>query len=821
MHLTEVSNDLRFALRQLRRSPGFALTAVLTMSLGIGAAAAVFSVLDAVLIRPLPYAHQERLVQPVLIARTGGTLPSSYLGYLDVRAQLRTFDSLAGWSMFGNLNLETPSGPASLRAVKSTDNFFDVFGVKPLLGRTYLPGEDQPGKDDVTVLSYEVWQNNFGGQPDAIGKVVRLDGTPYTVIGIMPRGFRFPLGAVNAIYTPLHANPMWAKARGMHWMRTVGLLKPGVSREQGQADMVRVMADLARAWPEQESGHTGILLPMSVAVNSLDNFGKRTLAGPLGTVGLAVLALLGIACVNVAGLLLARGVKREREVALRAAVGASRRRLVRQLLTESLVLCALGLAGGMLVSWALLQAMNVFLIHAMARGVDVQLNWAAVAVGLGLSVLTSLLASLVPAARLSAVDPNQALRASGSAGTGRGQHRLRSGFVITQVALSLVLLVVSGLLLRNLKELLDTNLGVDANAVLTTRIDLSHGRYADRDPVETFYKPLMERISHLPGVTAAGLIDLLPVESWGDGYSVHISGQPPYPPNQDMAAETRFVSPGYFEAMGLKLTSGRLLTPTFDKSENLGGTMVVNEAFRRKFFSGGGDPVGARIDDADKAEAKSAIVGVVTNVRQDLQSAPMPEMDWLMDEVAPKDRVGSLGGMTLIVRSNGNLQALIPSLRAAVHDIDPTVPFSAPVTLAQVVSETLTLQRLESWLFGIFASLALLLAIVGLSGLINHEVELRTREISIRMALGATRGLVLANVLRRVAVLMIIGAAVGLLLTTALRRVLSAVIELHARHDMAVLLAVTAGLLITGVLAGVLPARKAASIEPMQALRIE
>jgi len=427
----------------------------------------------------------------------------------------------------------------------------------------------------------------------------------------------------------------------------------------------------------------------------------------------------------------------------------------------------------------------------------------------------------VPAARLSAVDPNQALRASGSAGTGRGQHRLRSGFVITQVALSLVLLVVSGLLLRNLKELLDTNLGVDANAVLTTRIDLSHGRYADRDPVETFYKPLMERISHLPGVTAAGLIDLLPVESWGDGYSVHISGQPPYPPNQDMAAETRFVSPGYFEAMGLKLTSGRLLTPTFDKSENLGGTMVVNEAFRRKFFSGGGDPVGARIDDADKAEAKSAIVGVVTNVRQDLQSAPMPEMDWLMDEVAPKDRVGSLGGMTLIVRSNGNLQALIPSLRAAVHDIDPTVPFSAPVTLAQVVSETLTLQRLESWLFGIFASLALLLAIVGLSGLINHEVELRTREISIRMALGATRGLVLANVLRRVAVLMIIGAAVGLLLTTALRRVLSAVIELHARHDMAVLLAVTAGLLITGVLAGVLPARKAASIEPMQALRIE
>jgi predicted permease len=465
--------------------------------------------------------------------------------------------------------------------------------------------------------------------------------------------------------------------------------------------------------------------------------------------------------------------------------------------------------------------MNLFLIRALSRGVDVHLNWAVVAVALGLSLLTSVLASLVPAARLSGTDPNQALRASGGAGTGRGQHRLRSVFVVTQVALSLVLLVVSGLLLRNLKGLLDTNLGVDANAILTTRIDLSHGRYADRDPVETFYKPLLERVSHLPGVTAAGLIDLLPVESWGDGYAVHITGQPPYPPNQDMAAETRFVSPGYFDAMGLKLTSGRLLSPSFDKAENLSGTMVVNEAFRRKFFSNGGDPVGAHIDDADKPAEKSSIVGVVTSVRQDLQSAPMPEMDWLMDEVARKDRIGSLGGMTLIVRSNGNLQASIPSLRAAVHDIDPTVPFSAPVTLSQVISETLTLQRLESWLFGIFASLAFLLAIIGLYGLINHEVELRTREIGIRMALGSTRGLVLGNVLRRVAVLMLIGAAVGLLLTTALRQALSAVIEIHARHDMALLLAMAAGLLTTGVVAGVLPARKAASIEPMQALRIE
>jgi predicted permease len=818
--MTQLIQDIRFSLRQMRKAPGFTIVVVLTLSLGIGAAAAVFSVIDAVLIRPLPYANQDRLVMPLLISRDGGTLPSSYLGYLEMREHLHTFDAMAGWSMFGNLNLEGPSGPVSLRAVKTTDNFFNVFGVKPLLGRTYLPGEDQPGKDNVTVLSYRVWKENFAGQPDAVGKVVRLDGTPYTVIGVMPAGFRFPLVAADAIYTPLHTNPAWAAARGMHWMRTVGLLKSGVSVAQGQADLQHAMTDLARAWPQQETGHTGTLLPLSVALTSTDRFAKHTLKEPLGTLGLAVLALLGIACVNVAGLLMARGVKREREVALRSAVGASRTRLIRQMLTESLVLSLCGLAGGMLVGWILLDTMNLFLVHAM-QGAEVHLNFAVLAVALGLSMLTSILASLVPAARLSGTDPNQALRAGGSAGTSRGQHRLRSGFVVTQVALSLVLLLVSGLLLRNLQGMLKTDLGVDTSVILSTRIDLSHGNYQSRDPLLSFYRPLLEKVSRLPGVSAAGLIDFLPIEAFGDGYNVHITGQPPYPPNSEMAAETRFVSPGYFDAMGLKLTGGRLLSPALDRPDNQAGTLVVNEAFRRKFFSNGGDPVGAHIDDADTLDAKSGIVGVVTSVRQDLRSAPLPEMDWLMDEVPPARRLNDLGGMNLIVRSNGNLPALIPSLRNAIHDIDPTVPFKTPVTLNQVVSDRLTLERLEGWLFGIFAAFALLLAVIGLYGLINHEVELRTREIGIRMALGSTRGLVLGNVLRRVALLMLAGVTVGLFLTTILNKILRAVVEIHAAHDASLLLALTAGLAIVGILAGVLPARRAASTDPMSALRTE
>jgi putative ABC transport system permease protein len=802
--------DLRYSLRQLRRSPGFAAIVVLTLSLGIGAAAAVFSVIDAVLLRPLPFAHQERLVFPDTTAQAGYTQPWSYLSYLDARAQLKTFDALAGYTEFLKINLEGPSGPVSLNSVRGTDNFFNIFGVKPILGRTYLPGEDQPGRDNVAVLSYEVWQTQFGGQANAVGKVVRLDGAPYTVIGVMPAGFRFPLSARNAIYKPLNPDPQWKANRGSHWMRVVGLLKAGVSREQAQSDFARVLADLGRAYPDTDGGRTVSVVPLHAQVS-----GKTS--GPLKTLILAVLALLAIACVNVAGLLLARGVKREREIALRAAVGAGRMRLVRQMVTESLVLSVAGLAGGMVVSWLLLAAMQTFLVDALARGTDVHMNWTVLVVALAFSAVTSVVASLAPAVRLSGTDPNRALRAGGGAGTGTGQHRLRSLFVVTQVALSLVLLMVSGLLLRNLQGMLKTNLGFDAKTILTTAIDLSPGNYEGRDPLVTFYRPLVERVAHLPGVQGAGLINILPVQNWGSNGDVHISGQPPYPPNQEMLAEERLVSAGYFDAMGIKLVHGRMLSQALDTPDRPASAVVVNEAFRRKFFSAGGDPVGAHMDNHDKAELKTGIVGVVSDVRQDLNEPPLAEMDWLIDEIAPKERLGNLANMTLVVRSDGDLQALAPSLRNAMHEIDPTVPFKTPETMTEVVSETLVFERMESWLFGIFAAFALLLAVVGLYGLVNHEVELRTREIGIRMALGSTRGLVL----RRVALLMLVGAGTGWVLTLALKKVLAAVVEMHASHDAVLLAGVTAGLIAVGVLVSVAPARRAATIDPMQALRDE
>ncbi len=812
--MNRLMQDFRFALRQLSRSPGFAVIIVLTLSLGIGAAAAVFSVVDAVLLRPLPFSNQDRLVFPDTSAREGYTQPWSYPSYLDARSQLKTFDALAGYWDFTKINLDGPAGPVSLKAVKGTDNFFSVFGVKPLLGRTYLPGEDQTGRDDIAVLSYEVWQTQFSGQTNVVGKQIRLDGMPYSVIGVMPAGFRFPLNARNAIYTPLHANPQWVSSRGSHWMRTVGVLKEGVSKEQAQADFVRVLADIGRAYPHTDAGRTVSIVPLHVQVSGKAN-------GPLKILTLAVLALLAIACVNVAGLLLARGVKREREIALRAAVGASRIRLVRQMVTESLVLSVAGLAGGMLVSWALLAALRTFLVSAIARGVDVHMNTTVLIVALALSATTSVLASLAPALRLSGMDPNRALRAGGGAGTGLGQHRLRSGFVVTQVALSLVLLVVSGLLLKNLQSLLKTNLGFDAKAILATEIDLSPGSYVGRDPLVTFYQPLLERISHLPGVQGAGLINVLPIQNFGSNSDVHIAGQPPYPSNLEMLAESRLTSHGYFDVMGIKLVRGRMLSQALDTPDHPAGSIVVNEAFRRKFFSGGGDPVGAHLDDNDKTELKTGIVGTVTDVRQDLNQPPMAEMDWLIDEINPKDRLGNLSNMVLVVRSDKDLNALVPSLRNAFHEVDPTVPFQIPTTMTDVVNETLVFERMESWLFGVFAGFALLLAVIGLYGLINHEVELRTRDIGIRMALGSTRGVVLAQILRRVAVLMAVGVAIGWILAFALRKVLATVVVMHAAHDLALLAGLTFTLILVGLLASIAPARRAATLDPMQALRSE
>ena len=805
--------DVHYALRQIRRSPGFAFTVVFTLALSVGVATAVFCVIDSVILRPLPYAHPERIVSFDTRSGSGYTQPSSWPSYKDARQQSQSFAALAGYNDFYKITMQTPgSGPVQLPSVHASDNFFQVFGVPPFLGRTFLPGEQEDGKNLVAVLSYEVWQQYFGSDQGVVNHSITLDGQAYTVIGVMPAGFRFPLSLHKGIYTPRLVDHDWMQLRGNHWMRTIARLKDGVSVSQAQQEFNHVLANIGKQYPDTDGGRTVTLLPNDQPVD------KQT-KGTLWALLAAVLAVLAIGCVNVAGLLLARGVRREREMAMRSAIGASRSRIVRQVLTEGVILAVLGAFGGVALASGLLSGMRVFLIKALARGADVHMNWAVLSAAVGVALLASLVASLYPALRMSSVNPNAALKAGGNSGTTTGQHRLRSGFVITQVALTLVLLVVAGLLIRVVTDYRHVEFGFNPDRILTTGINVSPARYQGRDIENEFWNPLLERVQHIPGVRAVGIINVLPIEAWGSNSDVHIAGQPPYAKNRPMLSEVRLVSPGYFDVFGIQLRRGRLLSPLLDHEGVQPPSVVVNEAFVKQFIPGGLSPVGQRFDDNSNPEMRTQIVGVLTNVRQSIKDAPMAEHDYLIDELPIKERNDSLPNMTLIMRFDGGSAGIMAGVRSALHDIDPTVPLQEARSMTEVISETLIFQRMEGWLFGIFATLALGLALVGLYGLLSHEVELSTREIGVRMALGASRSTVLGMQLYKVSWMLGGGIAVGLVLTLLLRRLIGMVIFLDLQKEAPAVLTIALVMVFAGYVAALIPARRAASIDPMQALR--
>jgi len=800
--------DFRYAIRQLKKSPGFGLTVIITLALSVGITAAVFSVLYAMVVRPLPYNNPDRIVALETYSSQGYTQPASYPEYLDWRRMNHGFQALAAYNDYSNVNFEGPTGPVALHAVQASDNFFDVFGVNPILGRAFAPGEDQDGRNDVVVLSYEIWQQFFGAQRSVIGQKVKLDGRPYTIIGVMPAGFRYPIGKINAIYTPLHMSKQQREGRGNHWLPTIGRLKSGVTLKQAEADMNSVFADLGRSIPETKGRRVKLL--------DIGSFILGDTRDSLHLLLYAVLALLAIGCVNVAGLLLARGVKREREMALRSAVGADRLRIIRQMLTEALLFAFCGALGGVLLAYGLLRVIKMLLIAALSRGSEVGLNVPVLLAALFVSVVVTLLAALAPALRLSGTSPGLALRTGGSAGASRGQHRLRAGFVITQVALALALLVVSGLLMHMLGGLKNTDLGFSPDNILTAEIDLSPGRYDGRDVMADFYNPLFEKIRAIPGVRAVGMIQVLPIQNWGWNSEIHVAGTPIPPPNVNTLAELRIVSPGYFDVFQVPRVSGRLLDPALDTPTSK-SVIVVNEAFVKKFIPAGHDPIGMHLDN----DEKPIIVGVVKNVRHNITEPPRAEMDYIASQVPKEESLRVLGNMTLVIRTSVPPESIIPALRRAYHDVDPTLPFRTPETMRTIIADRLTFERLENWLFGAFAALAVLLAVVGLYGLISHEVELGTRDIGVRMALGATRARILANIYRRVGWMLGTGVAIGLALTWAVRKYIASVVAMHLEKDAGRILAWTAALVLAGLVAAMLPARKASSIEPVEALREE
>ncbi len=813
--MSNLWNDLRYALRQLRKSPGFAVTAVLTLALGIGTATAMFSVLDAVLLHPLPYKSADRIVSMITHSPEGFVQPASWPSYLDMRKLNKSFRAFAGVSTGAGVTLTQSNQALYLPATHGTDNFFEVFGVAPYLGRTFLPGEDQHGKNDVVVLSYEVWQQDFGGSRSILGATVHLDGSPYTVIGVMPAGFRYPVGTPNLVYTPLHVAPALLDARGTHWLDTIALLRRDVSMTRARADMAHVINEIGQKYPKHDHGRTVQILPLAEAIHINPNGNNDR--SELWVLLAAVFAVLLIACTNVAGLLLARGLLREREMAVRAALGAGRKRLVNQMLTESVLLGIGGGVCGIAIAGALLATMKQFMEKAFARGGNVHLNLPVLAATLLISLLASVLTGLVPAWRAAHTDPNRAIKAGGNTGTTRHQHRLRACFVVIQVALSLMLLVCSGLLLVGLRSMLGSDLGFNPKNLLTLEVDIPNGAYQGRDFVQALVAPLEARVSTIPGVTVAGSNNMLPIREYGSNSDLDIVGQPPDPPDHDRFSEIRFITPGYLAAMQLPILRGRDFTA--QDAANTQPVAIVNAAWMKAFLPTG-DPLTHAFAMSKNAKDNAVIVGISKNGRQDIFHPPLAEIDFPMTQIPDFDKP-FVQAFTLFVRTSVPTASIIPQLRKALHDVAPEVAFRTPETMDSVLSEALVTKRMLSWIFGLFAAIAALLTAIAIYGLLSQEVTSRTRDIGVRMALGATRTGVAQLILRRVAVLLEIGLAAGLVGVFLVRRMLTAVLVIQFHRDGWTIAAITIVLGAIGLLSALLPARRAASIDPMHALRSE
>lgn len=653
-----------------------------------------------------------------------------------------------------------------------------------------------------------MWRSQFGARSNAVGSKVKLDGLTFTVIGVMPAGFRFPINRTDAVYTPLRMREQQRTGRGNHWLPTVARLYDGVSEQAAQQQMQGIFNRLGQVYPDSKGRRLKLL--------NLSSFIVGNTRDALRLLVWAVLALLAIGCINIAGLLFARGVRLEREVAVRSALGAARATLIRQFLVEN-ILYALG--GGLIgsaLAYCLIRATSALLVASLARGTEVQMNLPALAASLAIALLTSLLAGLLPAIRLSGVSANLALRSGTRTGAARGQHRLRAAFVITQVALALVLLVTAGLLFRSLSALLHTNLGFNPDHILAAEIDLSPGSYPNRDVLAAFYTPLLERVRAIPGVEAAGLIQITPIQTWGWNSDVHIAGQPPNPPNEARLAEIRLVTPGFYRVFGQQVLRGRSFDDKLDTPHSM-RTTVVNEAFVKRFIPAGQNPIGKVIDSDDKV----TIVGVVKNIRQAIERPEMAENDWPISQIPPDVRLQFISSMSLVVKTSGRPEAITGDLRRVLHDLDPSLPFRKPASMRSIVNTALTFERLENWLFGTFAALALTLAIVGLYGLISHEVETGTRDIGVRVALGATRNRILGLVYRRVGMMLASGIAIGLLTTWAVRRLILAAVDGAAGSGGLTIAAVVGAFCAIALLAAFLPARRAATVEPMEALRTE
>ncbi|HEV8577435.1 MAG TPA: ABC transporter permease [Thermoanaerobaculia bacterium] len=804
--LDDVRRDVRFGLRSLRRSPAFTTVAVLCLGLGIGANAAVFSVVNAVLLRPLPYTEPERLMRiyETFGDRSHGSV--SVPNFRDWQEQSTGFEGLAAWHE-ANLNLAAAGGTERIQAVVASANLFSILGANPLRGRAFAAGEDKPGNGDMAVLSETLWRTRFGADPALIGRTVQLDDRPFTVLGVMPAAFDFPPGGAGTdVWTLFAPSEAQANARGGHYLGVVGRLRRGVSLPQASAQLRAVAASLEKAYPDQQAGRSVLLTPLQETVVGQSRPALLILFG-------AVTLVLLIACANVANLLLARAAVRRREVAVRLALGASRARLVRQFLVESLVLALAGALLGALLAWWGLAVLTPLAKSALPIAGGIPLDGRVFGFLLLTAGLSGLAFGIVPALQSAREDVRDTLGDASAKATSSGRQRqFRNALVVLEVALSLVLLVGAGLLMRGFWRLRDTAPGLATENVLTAHFALPDERL--QGATARVFQPLLEQLRHIPGVRSAGLISMLPIQdAWTNG-GYKVEGRPDPAPEEAPIAEYRIASPQLFASLGIPVLRGR------DFQETDGGPgsrlVIVNDALARQQFPSE-NAVGRqlRIDE----EAPHTIIGVVGDVRQaGLDREPLPEIYFPYVQIGAENW---LGDAVLVVRTSVLPASLAGALRQTARNLAPDASVSRVMTMEDVVAESLAGRRLNLWLLGIFAAIALVLAAAGLYGVISYLVAQRTREIGVRIALGAQKRDVKRLVLRQGAVLTATGIAIGLLGALGLTRVLASLLFGVSTRDPLTFASIAALLAAVALFATWLPARRASRVDPMVAIRNE
>jgi putative ABC transport system permease protein len=808
--------DLRFSIRQLRKSPGFALTTILTLALGIGATTGIFSLVNAVLLRPLPFPEPDRLMNLRHEShRTGTIAPQSlsYPDFFDWRKRNHSFSAIA--SFHDNSTTLTSGGTAQiLEGQTVSSDFFRALGAHPSIGRDFLPSDENPGQYTV-MLSHEVWQSTFGSRPDIAGHTITLDGQAYTVAGVMPEGFSFPiqnpapqvwLSLAADAFDPDGDTPM-TKQRGAHLLDVIGRLKPGVTVEQAHADLSVIDRNMAAQYPETNKFYSSSMVKPEL--DALIGDSRPALHILFAAVSLVLL----IACANVAGLLLARTSRRRAEIALRSALGASRVEIVRQVLLESMVLSFCGGALGLALSTLFLKAMLEFMPKNLPRLETISVDATVLGFTVLASVLTGLLFGVVPALRMSKLDPSLALRdGTRSVTAGRGQHRLHSTLVIVETALGLVLLVGSGLFIRSFVRILSVNPGFDQRNVLTADVSYPAGKgYATR--VAQFYDQLLPQVSALPGVKSAAAGWPLPFSGSNIGVGFEIEGRPTAVGEMN-AGDVRIVTPNFFNTLRIPIHNGRDFAAT--DTGTSAPVVIVSESFAKKFFPSE-NPIGKHIKpgigDGVHPEAMHEIVAVVGDVK----------MNSLIKDARPTYYLAlsqcGVNAPTLVMRTSGDPTALTTPLRTLIGSINRDVPIYHIHTLEDMVSVAASQPRFQTLLLSSFAVMALLLSAIGLYAVLSYMVAQRTNEMGLRIALGAQRGNVLALILKRGLVLAGIGLVIGLGAAAVLTRYVSSQIYGVHAFDPLTYIVVTVLLVVISVVASLAPAWRAARVDPMKTLR--